>query len=98
LHTKVPSGTTSEHVAKFGLIGNVKKAEEQGWWAGKTALEVLNGRDIPTIPVATNVKARVYLNMPLAKKLKIKFPIELIERAHLISAEQKEQPGPENVK
>lgn len=86
-HTKVPSGAISEHVARYVLISNVMTAEEQGWWAAKTALEVLNGRDISTIPIGRNRKAKVFLNMQLAKKLGIKFKMELIEQAHLISFE-----------
>ena len=85
-HTRVPSGAISEHVAPYALISNVMTAEEQGGWAANTALEVLNGRDISTIPIARNRMAKIVLNMPLAKKLKIKFPVELIERSHLISA------------
>ncbi|MCK5194670.1 MAG: hypothetical protein KAQ71_12730, partial [Desulfobulbaceae bacterium] len=52
-----------------------------GWWAGKTALRILDGTSPSDIPVTTNKESRVYLNMGLAKQLGIKFPMELIEKA-----------------
>ena len=65
----------------YTLLGNVKIAEEQGWWAGKTALKILQGASPDDIPITVNKKFRVYLNMVLAKKLGIKFPMNLIEQA-----------------
>ncbi len=79
--TKIPTGATGDHNKRFALVGSVKIAEEQGWWAGKRALEILNGKSPEDIPVTTNKESRVYLNMGLAKRMGIKFPIELIEKA-----------------
>ena len=87
-NTKIPTGATGDHNKRFAMIGIVKIAEEQGWWAGKTALRILEGKSPADIPVVTNKKSRVYLNMPLAKRLGIKFPMELIEKATFI-----ENPG-----
>ncbi|MCF6187862.1 MAG: hypothetical protein L3J49_10390, partial [Desulfobulbaceae bacterium] len=80
-NTKIPTGSTSDHQVNYTLLGNVKIAEEQGWWAGKTALKILEGASPDDIPITVNKKSRVYLNMELAKKLGIKFPMELIEQA-----------------
>jgi len=79
--TKIPTGCTSDHQVSYTLLGNVKIAEEQGWWAGKTALKILQGASPDDIPITVNKKFRVYLNMVLAKKLGIKFPMNLIEQA-----------------
>lgn len=87
--TRVPTGTVSTHLYPFALIGFVKVNREFGEYAGKTALRILDGVSPSEIPVTTNVQARAYLNMKLAKKLGIRFPMELIERAHLISAKTK---------
>ncbi len=83
-NTKIPTGCTSDHQVSYTLLGNVKIAEEQGWWAGKTALKILEGASPDDIPITVNKKSRVYLNMMLAKKLAIKFPMELIEQASFL--------------
>ena len=80
-NTKIPTGATADNNKRFAMIGIVKIAEEQGWWAGKTALRILDGKSPADIPVVTNKESRMYLNMPLAKQLGIKFPMELIEKA-----------------
>ncbi len=68
-------------MGKYVLASFAKDGFEQGEWAANTALEILIGKKPGEIPLTTNKKARVILNMKLAKKLDIKFPMELIERA-----------------
>ncbi len=80
-NTKIPTGGTSDSNMRFALLGKVKIAAEQGWWAGKTALRILAGTSPADIPITTNKESRLYLNMELAKRLGIKFPMELIEEA-----------------
>ncbi len=84
--TRIPSGTTNSANFRIALISHIKIGAEQGEYAAKAALEILAGKSPEDIPVVTNKNARIYLNMKLAKKMKIKFPMELIENAHLISA------------
>ena len=59
--------------------------DEQGHWAAKTVLEILDGLKPKDIPITTNQKAKVLLNMKLAKKLDLVFPIELVEQATFVS-------------
>jgi hypothetical protein len=87
-NTKIPSAGTSDNIVRFALLGRVRIAEEQGWWSGKTALTILEGTDPADIPIVGNKESRLYLNMELAKRLKIKFPMELIEEATFL----KDQP------
>ena len=61
-----------------------KVSEEQGEWAAETALEILAGKSPKEIPIVTNKEAKIYLNMPLAKRLGIQFPMELINSANFI--------------
>jgi len=68
-------------MAPFVLITFATHPEEQGRWAATTALKILSGTPPSQIPVVTNKAARVILNMRLAKKLGIRFPMELIDRA-----------------
>ncbi|OVE81828.1 hypothetical protein BVY04_02330 [bacterium M21] len=86
---KIPSGTMVEHGSPFALVGVVKVAEEQGDWAAKAALKVLNGTPMSEIPVVRNKTARTILNMELARKLEIKFPMELIEHATFVGEDKR---------
>ncbi|MBL7219450.1 MAG: hypothetical protein ISS69_05010 [Phycisphaerae bacterium] len=86
-HTAVPTGCVEDWITPYALIGFVKASGEQGQWAGRTALKILAGCSPADIPVATNTKARIYLNMPIAKKLRVVFPIKLIESAELVTSE-----------
>ncbi len=87
-NTIIPSAGTSDNIVRFALLGMVRIAEEQGWWSGKTALRILEGTDPADIPIVGNKGSRLYLNMELAKRLKIKFPMELIKEATFL----KDQP------
>jgi ABC-type uncharacterized transport system substrate-binding protein len=79
--TRVPTGNWDAWMAPFALVTFATKPEEQGRWAANTALRILSGTPPNQIPVVTNKAARVILNMPLAKKLGIRFPMALIHRA-----------------
>ncbi len=85
--TRVPTGNWDESMTQFNLVTFATFPEEQGEWAANTALEILSGVSPFDIPLVTNKIARVYLNMALAKKLGILFPIELIDQATLLGAE-----------
>ena len=86
-NTSVPTGTFIDFLSHYALITFSKIGEEQGEYAAKTALEILAGKSPQEIPVVQNEKAKIVLNMTLAKRMGIKFPMQLIENAHLISEE-----------
>ncbi len=88
-NTLVPTGAMQKYLSNYALLTFSKIGEEQGEYAAKTALEILAGKSPQEIPVVPNKKAKIYLNMILAKQMGIKFPMELIENSHLISAKQK---------
>ncbi len=83
-NTIIPTGGTSDNNVRYALLGRVKIAEEQGWWAGKAALKIINGTAPADIPPTTNKNSCLYLNMRLAKRMGIKFPVELIDQATFI--------------
>lgn len=84
--TEIPTGNWDESMKDYSLLTFATKPEEQGEWTAATAVQILEkGMKPSEIPVVTNKIARVYLNMKLAKKLGIKFPIELVERATFVS-------------
>lgn len=83
--TRVPTANWDSWMAPYSLVTFANSPAEQGEWAATAALQILNGTAPAAIPIATNRKARIYLNMELARKLGIKFPMELIDRATFTS-------------
>jgi ABC-type uncharacterized transport system substrate-binding protein len=85
LNTRIPSGNWDDWMAPFSLVTFANDPEEQGRWAATAALKILAGATPAEIPVSSNHRVKIILNMPLAKKLGIKFSIDLIERATFTS-------------
>ena len=82
--TKVPTGTTDQSLHPYVLISYAKDVQEFGEYASKTALKILNGTPPSKIAISKNQRAKVSLNMTLAKKLNVIFPIKLIDMATLV--------------
>ncbi len=80
-NTTIPTGTVSTHMHPWVLISYAKVNREFAEYAAKTAIKILTGTSPEDIPISTNKETKVYLNMPMAKKLNIIFPMQLIERA-----------------
>lgn len=83
-HTMIPTGSTLDGEIIYVMIGQVKVAEEQGWWAGHAALKILSGIPAGGIPVVKNIQSKLNINMKLVNKLGIKLPIKLLQEATLI--------------
>lgn len=83
-NTKIPSGSCHDFMAPYVLVTYAKLGEEQGEWAAATALQILGGKAVKDIPVASNQKGQLYVNMPLAKKLGVNFPLEVLKAAKVI--------------
>ena len=66
---KVPIITCDDFMMPYCVFGMTKVASEQGEWAAKTALEVLEGKSIGEIPLTRNKQTKVFLNQELAKKI-----------------------------
>ncbi len=80
-NTKVPTGVILEHMTPFGLVGYTKSAAEQGEWAAAAALRILNGESPKDIGVTQNKKGQLYINMKVAQKLGVRFPLAVIKMA-----------------
>lgn len=83
-YTSIPTGTILQPMAPFVLIDYSKVNVEFGEYAVQAARAILSGTAPSDIPVSTNKKLQIYLNMRLAKKLHIVFPMELIEQATFV--------------
>lgn len=83
-NTKIPVGTTNYWTMQSSLIGMTKIAEEQGEWSARTALRILNGTRPSDIPIVTNEKGMLYVNLKIAEKLGAIFKPELLKNAQII--------------
>jgi ABC-type uncharacterized transport system substrate-binding protein len=83
-NTKVPTGTVYDFMMPLSVIGFVKQAAEQGEWAGETAVKILRGASPPSIPVERNSRGDLMINRPLAKKLGLEIPPEILGGAKKI--------------
>lgn len=84
-HTVIPTASTLQWMIPHCLVSYAKMPQEHGEWAANAAMEILGGKSPAEVPVITNRKAGINLNMLLAKKLDITFPIELLEQATFAS-------------
>jgi ABC-type uncharacterized transport system substrate-binding protein len=66
---KVPLVTCDEFMMPYAVVGVTKIQEEQGEWAGKTALRILDGAEVRSIPVTSNSRIRIWWNPSLAEKI-----------------------------
>ncbi len=82
-HTRIPTGSWNDWLLPLTLISVAKDPAEQGEWAARAAKRVLSGTPVSAIPVARNKRAKLYLNMALAEKLGIVFPVQWVQQAEI---------------
>jgi ABC-type uncharacterized transport system substrate-binding protein len=69
-HTRKPAIATDDFMTPYALLGLAKTQLEQGEWAARTALEILDGRRPADIPVVRNRRRIAYVNTRLAALLR----------------------------
>ncbi|OGV54656.1 MAG: hypothetical protein A2017_19245 [Lentisphaerae bacterium GWF2_44_16] len=79
--TKVPTGSNNPIMSEFVLISMPKAPEEFGIFAAEAAVNVLKGKKASDIPVLTNKKTILTVNMTLADKLGIVLPLSVLKTA-----------------
>jgi ABC-type uncharacterized transport system substrate-binding protein len=80
-NTKIPTGSTYEFMAPYAIISFAKVAQEQGFWAGKAALEIIGGKAPSAIPVVKNKEGKLIVNGKIAQASGLKVPYEVISAA-----------------
>lgn len=78
--TRIPTGTVNTHQTRLVLLSFAKDNREFGEWAAGAARSLLAGQKLSTIPVATNKRARIRINMRMARILGIRIPRDLLEK------------------
>ncbi|CAN2044818.1 ABC transporter substrate-binding protein [Candidatus Magnetomoraceae bacterium gMMP-1] len=70
-YTKIPTGTMTSWNMYLVLLGVTQIPEEQGQWAAKAALKILDGIPPHRIPITHNKQGKLFFNKRIAKKLGI---------------------------
>jgi ABC-type uncharacterized transport system substrate-binding protein len=82
--SRIPTGSIYDFMMPYVMLGYTKIAEEQGAWAGKTALEILKGKPPASIPVVPNKQAKIFIHPRLAARAGIVFKPELVKMAEVV--------------
>ena len=83
-NTRIPTGYVDGYMTPFVLVTMGKIPEEQGEYAARVALEILDGVPPADRPVATNKKAQLGINLQIAEKLGIVFTPSILKNAEII--------------
>lgn len=76
----IPAVTCDDFMMPFVVFGLTKVAKEQGEWAAKTALEILNGKKPSDISYTKNCQTNAYLNTELAERINFSLTPEMKEK------------------
>lgn len=80
-NTRIPTGGILPWMTSVVFLSTTIVPAEQGIYAAQTALKILNGASVSTIPVQANVDVDIIINMKLAKKLGREIPNSFRKRA-----------------
>ncbi len=80
-HTSKLSATNHGWMLPYTMLGFTKVPEEQGVWAGKAAIAILNGVRPNDIPIVTNRKWDVWINEGIVKSSGIQIPDTFVKKA-----------------
>ena len=80
-NSRIPTGTTQQAMIPYVLLGFLQVPEEQGQYAAKTAISILNGRSPGSIPIVNNQQVNATVNLDLAEQLGIVFDIDFLRNS-----------------
>lgn len=83
-NARIPIGSTHVWMAPLATMTIGKIPEEQGEWAAETALAMLAGTPVSSIPITHNRRGRLLLNLRLSQPLGIVFKPALIRNAEIL--------------
>lgn len=83
-HTQIPTGSDNSFMEQLVVCTLEKFPEEQGQHAALTALRILGGQSAASIPLVTNQANRLTVNLKLAQKAGIVFPLSVLKQARVI--------------
>lgn len=69
----------------YTMVGVTKVPEEQGEWAGKTALRILGGMSPSEIPIVANNRRDIWINTDVLESAAIDLPKPLLRKAKRVT-------------
>lgn len=88
----IPTGSVVPWMAPCAMLALVKLPEEQGEYAGRTALRILDGIRPGDLPLASNKLARLIVNLRMTEAAGLVVPVSLLKMADVIGREVFEPP------
>lgn len=73
-NTEIATGALLDWMAPVAFLSATRIAREQGAYAAATALKILDGAAVDSIPIVRNSQADIIINMKIADKLGLKVP------------------------
>tara|TARA_R110002110_G_scaffold9526_14_gene46802 strand:+ start:8157 stop:9110 length:954 start_codon:yes stop_codon:yes gene_type:complete len=83
--TRKLSVTNHGWMMPYTILGMTKVSREQGEWAGKTAVRILNGYKISKIPVVPNRQRDVWINSKILAVSGVKLPQGIMRKGKKIA-------------
>jgi len=80
----VPTGSHLDFMAEFVVYTIGKVPEEQGEFAARTALRILNGESPADIPMAVNERVRLVVNLEMAEAAGVVVPLSVLKTATVL--------------
>ncbi|MEW5757206.1 MAG: ABC transporter substrate binding protein [Pseudomonadota bacterium] len=80
-HTRKLSVTNYDWMVDYAILAMTKLAEEQGEWAALSALSILNGSKPAQLPIVTNRKWNIYVNLTLLGRTDVELSPRIIHKA-----------------
>ena len=80
-NSKIPTGSHNSFMAPYVLFTVAKLPMEQGNFAAKTALRILDGLSPAQIPVAVNELNHITINLKMAQAASFVLPASLLKGA-----------------
>lgn len=82
---KIPTGCILDSMTPFAFLGATRNPQEQGAYAAATALKILDGAPVSSIPVVKNKEIFIIINLKFADRLNLKIPKSFMRLAkHVI--------------
>ena len=93
LNTRIPTGSHNGFMERFVVFTVAKSSEEQGNFAARTALRIVDGTLPAAIPIATNTLSDLTVNLKMAQAAGIVLPFSLLKSATVIGRTAAEGPS-----
>ncbi len=83
-----PTGSRLGYMERYVTFTVAKVPEEQGEWAARAALQILDGVEPADIPLTSNERASLTLNLKMAKAAGIQLPVETLKAARKVIGQE----------